>query len=135
MTYSSPVLLPVLEPEELLAIQSVLEVYSDPEPGIRLATAIRSVDALGTKVYDGEIQPRDKETVTSTLWKDWKKDIQSQITHLAAPRQGRERQAIALGHLRDFVLGLDEKNRWEDIQECRRQLTILYDALAPNPFN
>ena len=86
---------------------------------------------LGTQIMDGYIPTR--RSVIENGGK-WYRDMKKSSRDLAHPRNGRDRQAIALACFRDFVYSEDDTVKWENLEETRRQLEDLYNTVTPNPF-
>lgn len=128
-------LLSPLPLEERKVLKNLLTIYNTEDIGTQLLHTARSIDTLGTLILDGypTAQGRKGLQHTQKKYRMWKKRLQKHISYLATPRGGRDRQAIALGCFRNFIMESDPETKWENLQECREQIVDLYTTLI-DPF-
>ena len=109
------------------ALRDILLVYYTPFPPTQILKARQSLELLGFETALGREHWKDGKPDPK-----WKKSIQTYIENLVTI-SGRDRQAIVLGYFRDFITGKKPDEKWDDYEECQRQLALLYHMLA-EPF-
>lgn len=128
-----PSLVKSLPSKEAEALKAIFLCYGVGDLESNLLLAIRRVEELANAIRIGYSSLGVEDLVKPEM-RTWRKNLQGYIESLVSPMVGRDRQAIALGYFRDFILVPDAASRWVNLVECRGQLVQLYNTVAPNPF-
>lgn len=127
-----PLLTPLPTPEAYVLMHILVVYYADGMEQ-QLSEAIYQIGELQTTTAEGYSGLTDDDRAGKEM-KAWRKSLQTVIESLAHPSIGRDRQAIALAHYRDFIMKVDPEAREQELELCRRQLVDLYNFIAPLPF-
>lgn len=109
--------------QEAEVMRSLLGLYSGVVAD-KTWDAVRKLDVLASGL------PAPSPQLPTRKLVKWRRNLQKHISHIAHPRIGRDRQAIALACFRDYVMSNDPDIRRENLDECRYQLMDLYSTLV-----
>ena len=118
-------------------VSDVMDIYNKADTSLAILWVVRTLDSIGAQIVDNAtVWPTytpDGEGSAEAL-ELFLRELQLDIDHIAAPSVGRDRQAIALGCLRDFITATDIETQLDNLSQCRVQLIHIYNAITPMPF-
>lgn len=118
----------VLGPRERNIKIQLDHLYEDWDILPRLEKLLRAISSVKLAIQKGDLAPNYLDEEGRTKNRAWSKAYQKNIDHVAGPMQ-RDRQAIAMGFFRDYVLSNTPQEKLEELEGCAEQLMMLRDSL------